>query len=181
MSLAQSPSTFLISCYACREEVPAFGSTASIMTLRNEHASLTSLSPATDSRSPAVGSPSSVEPELELELKLDQRLDEAKKETSTHSPAEPLSCKDSAKDSESIISSGMSSLCNSPPLNSNRLSKYSDRYDAVTLKLLSSRLDESLRDAGSLNSGSGSLCLGRMGSRSVSTSLTNVSVHLSGL
>ncbi|EDW70471.2 uncharacterized protein gogo [Drosophila virilis] len=156
-----------------REEVPAFGSTASMMTLRNEHASLTSLSPATDSRSPAVGSPSSVEPELELELKLDQRLDEGKKETSTHSPAEPLSCKDSAKDSESIISSGMSSLCNSPPLNSHRLSKYSDRYDAVTLKLLSSRLDESLRDAGSLNSGSGSLCLGRMGSRSVSTSLTN--------
>lgn len=55
------------------------------------------------------------------------------------------------------------------------MSKYSDRYDAVTLKLLSSRLDESLRDAKSMNSGSGSLCLGRMGSRSVSASLTNVS------
>lgn len=139
------------------------------MTLRNEHASLTSLSPATDSRSP-VGSPLSGDPELQL-----QRLDGVEKSTTTHTGGEPLSCKDSAKDSESIISSGMSSLCNSPPLNSHRLSKYSDRYDAVTLKLLSSRLDESLRDAASLNSNSGSLCLGRMGSRSVSASLTNVS------
>lgn len=155
---------------SCSEEVPvAFGSTASLMTLRNEHASLTSLSPATDSRSP-VGSPSSGEPELQL-----QHLNEGEKSTTTHTTAEPLSCKDSAKDSESIISSGMSSLCNSPPLNSHRLSKYSDRYDAVTLKLLSTRLDESLRDAASLNSNSGSLCLGRMGSRSVSASLTNVS------
>ncbi|EDW18730.2 uncharacterized protein LOC6582553 [Drosophila mojavensis] len=150
------------------EEVPAtFGSTASLMTLRNEHASLTSLSPATDSRTP-VGSPLSGDPELQL-----QRLDGVEKSTTTHTGGEPLSCKDSAKDSESIISSGMSSLCNSPPLNSHRLSKYSDRYDAVTLKLLSSRLDESLRDAASLNSNSGSLCLGRMGSRSVSASLTN--------
>lgn len=137
------------------------------MTLRNEHASQTSLSPVTDSLSPAdVGSPLS---ETDLEL---QHIDATEQSTA---PADPLSCKDSAKDSESIISSGMSSLCNSPPLNSKRMSKYSDRYDAVTLKLLSSRLDESLRDAKSMNSGSGSLCLGRMGSRSVSASLTNVS------
>lgn len=137
------------------------------MTLRNEHVSQTSLSPVTDSLSPAdVGSPLS---ETDLEL---QHIDATEQSTA---PADPLSCKDSAKDSESIISSGMSSLCNSPPLNSKRMSKYSDRYDAVTLKLLSSRLDESLRDAKSMNSGSGSLCLGRMGSRSVSASLTNVS------
>ncbi|KAH8274559.1 hypothetical protein KR044_012619 [Drosophila immigrans] len=146
------------------EDAAGFGSTTSIMTLRNEHASLTSLSPGAESLSP-VGSPSSAEAELEV-----QRINESAK---TDSPPDPLSFKDSAKDSESIISSGMSSLCNSPPLNSKRLSKYSDRYDAVTLKLLSSRLDESLRDAKSLNSGSGSLCLGRMGSRSVSASLTN--------
>ncbi|EDV97370.1 GH14733 [Drosophila grimshawi] len=148
------------------EEAPGFGSTASMMTIRNEHASLTSLSPATDSLSP-VGSPSSGEPEL-------QRNEEETGQTViVQSPADPASSKDSAKDSESIISSGMSSLCNSPPLNSHRMSKYSDRYDAVTLKLLSSRLDESLRDARSVHSGSGSLCLGRMGSRSVSASLTN--------
>lgn len=140
-----------------------------MMTLRNEHASLTSLSPGAESLSP-VGSPSSGEAELEM-----QCIDETSKLRDSPTTVEPLSGKDSAKDSESIISSGMSSLCNSPPLNSNRMSKYSDRYDAVTLKLLSSRLDESLRDARSLNSGSGSLCLGRMGSRSVSASLTNVS------
>ncbi|KAH8371207.1 hypothetical protein KR093_006540 [Drosophila rubida] len=144
------------------EDAAGFGSSTSMMTLRNEHASLTSLSPGAESLSP-VGSPSSGEAELE-------RINDTAK---IDSPPHPLSCKDSAKDSESIISSGMSSLCNSPPLNSKRLSKYSDRYDAVTLKLLSSRLDESLRDAKSLNSGSGSLCLGRMGSRSVSASLTN--------
>lgn len=149
------------------EDAPGFGSSTSMMTLRNEHASLTSLSPGAESLSP-VGSPSSGEAELEL-----QRIDETAKSRGSPTTIEPLSCKDSAKDSESIISSGMSSLCNSPPLNSKRMSKYSDRYDAVTLKLLSSRLDESLRDAKSLNSGSGSLCLGRMGSRSVSASLTN--------
>ncbi|XP_034483174.1 uncharacterized protein LOC117788497 [Drosophila innubila] len=149
------------------EDAAGFGSTTSMMTLRNEHASLTSLSPGTESLSP-VGSPSSGEAELEL-----QRIDETAKSRDSPTTVEPLSGKDSAKDSESIISSGMSSLCNSPPLNSKRMSKYSDRYDAVTLKLLSSRLDESLRDAKSLNSGSGSLCLGRMGSRSVSASLTN--------
>ncbi|XP_034105109.1 uncharacterized protein LOC117568517 isoform X1 [Drosophila albomicans] len=146
------------------EEAAGFGSNASMLTLRNERASLTSLSPGAESLSP-VGSPSSGEAELEL-----QHINDTAK---IDSPPDPLSCKDSAKDSESIISSGMSSLCNSPPLNSKRMSKYSDRYDAVTLKLLSSRLDESLRDAKSLNSGSGSLCLGRMGSRSVSASLTN--------
>ncbi|KAM8707766.1 hypothetical protein ACLKA7_014839 [Drosophila subpalustris] len=150
------------------EDATGFGSTVSMMTLRNEHASPTSLSPGAESLSP-VGSPSgSGEAELEL-----QCIDETAKSRDSPTAVEPLSSKDSARDSESIISSGMSSLCNSPPLNSKRMSKYSDRYDAVTLKLLSSRLDESLRDAKSLNSGSGSLCLGRMGSRSVSASLTN--------
>lgn len=160
--------TPLIDLLSVSEDKPEFGSTGSVMTLRNENASLASLSPITNSFSPAVGSPSS---EAELEL---QHIDGTEQLTA---PADPLSCKDSAKDSESIVSSGMSSLCNSPPLNSKRMSKYSDRYDAVTLKLLSSRLDESLRDAKSLNSGSGSLCIGRMGSRSVSASLTNVSVN----
>lgn len=139
------------------------GSSASMLTLRNERSS-----PARSlDTGSVIGSPSSGEAEL---AEAHSRTDESK-----DSPLEPASCKDSARDSESIISSGMSSLCNSPPMNSKRLSKYSDRYDAVTLKLLSSRLDESLQDASSLHSVTESLRLGRLGSRSVSSSLTNVS------
>jgi len=118
-----------------------------------------------------IGSPSSAEAELAA---VHSRTD-GSKDSPSDDRLEAPSCKDSARDSESIISSGMSSLCNSPPMNSKRLSKYSDRYDAVTLKLLSSRLDESLQDASSLHSVTESFRLGRLGSRSVSTSLTNVS------
>lgn len=141
------------------------GSSASMLTLRNERSSPDRLSMDNGS---VIGSPSSAEAEL---TGVHSPAEESK-----DSPLEPASGKDSARDSESIISSGMSSLCNSPPMNSKRLSKYSDRYDAATLKLLSSRLDESLQDASSLHSVTESLRLGgRLGSRSVSSSLTNVS------
>ncbi|XP_017059910.1 uncharacterized protein LOC108100487 [Drosophila ficusphila] len=146
-------------------EVQELGSSASMLTLRNERSS-----PARSLETGSViGSPSSAEAELAA---VHSRTD-GSKDSPTDDPMEPPSCKDSARDSESIISSGMSSLCNSPPMNSKRLSKYSDRYDAVTLKLLSSRLDESLQDASSLHSVTESFRLGRLGSRSVSSSLTN--------
>ncbi|KAH8259201.1 hypothetical protein KR026_000721 [Drosophila bipectinata] len=154
------PQAMLAKC----DEMKELGSSASMLTLQNERSSPDRLSLGAGS---VIGSPSSAEAEL----------------AGVHSPAEeskdsgamePASGKDSARDSESIISSGMSSLCNSPPMNSKRLSKYSDRYDAATLKLLSSRLDESLQDASSLHSVTESLRLGgRLGSRSVSSSLTN--------
>ncbi|XP_043647981.1 uncharacterized protein LOC122616553 [Drosophila teissieri] len=145
-------------------EIKELGSSASMVTLRNERAS-----PARSlDTGSIIGSPSSAEDELAA---VHSRSES--KDSPTDEPLEPPSCKDSAKDSESIISSGMSSLCNSPPMNSKRLSKYSDRYDAVTLKLLSSRLDESLQDASSLLSVTESLRLGRLRTRSVSSSLTN--------
>ncbi|XP_017081148.1 uncharacterized protein LOC108114599 [Drosophila eugracilis] len=146
-------------------EVKELGSSASMVTLRNERSS-----PARSlDTGSVIGSPSSAEAELAA---VHSRTDESK-DSPTDEHLEQPSCKDSARDSESIISSGMSSLCNSPPMNSKRLSKYSDRYDAVTLKLLSSRLDESLQDASSLHSVTESLRMGRLGSRSVSSSLTN--------
>ncbi|XP_044317508.1 uncharacterized protein LOC108040179 [Drosophila rhopaloa] len=146
-------------------EVKELGSSASMVTLRNERSS-----PARSlDTGSVVGSPSSAE----AELAEDHSRTDGSKDSPTEEQLEPASCKDSARDSESIISSGMSSLCNSPPMNSKRLSKYSDRYDAVTLKLLSSRLDESLQDASSLHSVTESLRMGRLGSRSVSSSLTN--------
>ncbi|XP_017122062.1 uncharacterized protein LOC108142603 [Drosophila elegans] len=146
-------------------EVKELGSSASMVTLRNERSS-----PARSlDTGSVVGSPSSAEAEL---AEVHSRTGGCK-DSPTDDQLEPASCKDSARDSESIISSGMSSLCNSPPMNSKRLSKYSDRYDAVTLKLLSSRLDESLQDASSLHSVTESLRMGRLGSRSVSSSLTN--------
>ncbi|EDW95209.1 uncharacterized protein Dyak_GE22422 [Drosophila yakuba] len=145
-------------------EIKELGSSASMVTLRNERASPVR---CLDTGS-IIGSPSSAEDELAA---VHSRSES--KDSPTDEPLEPPSCKDSAKDTESIISSGMSSLCNSPPMNSKRLSKYSDRYDAVTLKLLSSRLDESLQDASSLLSVTESLRLGRLRTRSVSSSLTN--------
>ncbi|XP_017012450.2 uncharacterized protein gogo [Drosophila takahashii] len=146
-------------------EIKELGSSASMVTLRNERSS-----PARSlDTGSVVGSPSSAEAELAAV----HSSTDGSKASPTDEGLEPPSCKDSARDSESIISSGMSSLCNSPPMNSKRLSKYSDRYDAVTLKLLSSRLDESLQDASSLHSVTESFRLGRLGSRSVSTSLTN--------
>ncbi|XP_016955597.1 uncharacterized protein LOC108028352 [Drosophila biarmipes] len=146
-------------------EVQELGSSASMVTLRNERSS-----PARSlDTGSVVGSPSSAEAELAA---VHSRTD-GSKDSPSDDQLEAPSGKDSARDSESIISSGMSSLCNSPPMNSKRLSKYSDRYDAVTLKLLSSRLDESLQDASSLHSVTESFRLGRLGSRSVSTSLTN--------
>ncbi|KAH8293436.1 hypothetical protein KR054_000500 [Drosophila jambulina] len=147
------------------DELKEIGSSASMLTLRNERSS-----PARSlDTGSVIGSPSSGEAEL---AEANSRVDDSK-DSPTDDLREPASCKDSARDTESIISSGMSSLCNSPPMNSKRLSKYSDRYDAVTLKLLSSRLDESLQDASSLHSVTESLRLGRLGSRSVSSSLTN--------
>ncbi|XP_026845413.1 uncharacterized protein LOC6596040 [Drosophila persimilis] len=143
------------------DPIPELGSSASMLTLRNERSS-----PARSLEGGiVVGSPSSGEGAMSSKVE--------DGESSPEAHMLPASCKDSAKDSESIISSGMSSLCNSPPMNSKRMSKYSDRYDAVTLKLLSSRLDESLQDASSLHSVSESLRMGRLGSRSVSSSLTN--------
>ncbi|XP_033160922.1 uncharacterized protein LOC117141536 isoform X2 [Drosophila mauritiana] len=145
-------------------EIKELGSSASMVTLRNERSS-----PARSlDTGSIIGSPSSAEAELAA---VHSRSES--KDSPTDEAIEPPSCKDSAKDSESIISSGMSSLCNSPPMNSKRLSKYSDRYDAVTLKLLSSRLDESLQDASSLLSVTESFKLGRLRTRSVSSSLTN--------
>ncbi|EDW44184.1 GM22234 [Drosophila sechellia] len=145
-------------------EIKELGSSASMVTLRNERSS-----PARSlDTGSIIGSPSSAEGELAA---VHSRSES--KDSPTDEAIEPPSCKDSAKDSESIISSGMSSLCNSPPMNSKRLSKYSDRYDAVTLKLLSSRLDESLQDASSLLSVTESFRLGRLRTRSVSSSLTN--------
>ncbi|BFF98331.1 uncharacterized protein DMAD_06516 [Drosophila madeirensis] len=139
------------------EPIQELGSSASMLTLRNERSS-----PARSlDGGSVIGSPSSGE------AVLSSKTDEGECSPEAHM------LPDSAKDSESIISSGMSSLCNSPPMNSKRMSKYSDRYDAVTLKLLSSRLDESLQDASSLHSVSESLRMGRLGSRSVSSSLTN--------
>ncbi|KAH8303561.1 hypothetical protein KR018_003270 [Drosophila ironensis] len=155
------PQAMLATC----DEVKELASSASMLTLRNERSSPARRSLSTGS---IIGSPSSAEAEL---AGVHSRTEESK--DSADDQLEPASCKDSARDSESIISSGMSSLCNSPPMNSKRLSKYSDRYDAVTLKLLSSRLDESLQDASSLHSVTESLRLGRLGSRSVSSSLTN--------
>ncbi|EDX11206.1 GD12205 [Drosophila simulans] len=145
-------------------EIKELGSSASMVTLRNERSS-----PARSlDTGSIIGSPSSAEAELAAVHSRSEA-----KDSPTDEAIEPPSCKDSAKDSESIISSGMSSLCNSPPMNSKRLSKYSDRYDAVTLKLLSSRLDESLQDASSLLSVTESFRLGRLRTRSVSSSLTN--------
>ncbi|XP_068142913.1 uncharacterized protein gogo [Drosophila tropicalis] len=140
-----------------------FGSSASMLTLRNER---TSPSRSLTRSESFAGSPLS-----SGEANASETIPTEESPIEGTSPDEHMvSCKDSAKDSESIISSGMSSLCHSPPMNSKRLSKYSDRYDAITLKMLTStRLD----DASSLNSACGSLPLARMGSRSVSSSLTN--------
>ncbi|KAH8379331.1 hypothetical protein KR009_004210 [Drosophila setifemur] len=148
-------------------ENPEMGSSASMLTLRNERSS-----PAHSlSTGSVIGSPSSGEAELAA---VHSRTEDSKDSSNTDEPLETAGGKDNARDdSESIISSGMSSLCNSPPMNSKRMSKYSDRYDAVTLKLLSSRLDESLQDASSLHSVTESLRMCRLGSRSVSSSLTN--------
>ncbi|XP_075162735.1 thrombospondin-1 like protein golden goal [Haematobia irritans] len=113
----------------CVEE---FGSNGSIVTLRNEI-----LSPPTTqsiSRTPST----------------EEGIAEASPEDSNGEGYEDdedprnatLKRKDSSKDTESIISSGMSSICNSPPMNTKRSSKYSERYDEATLKLTNSYMEE---------------------------------------
>ena len=88
-----------------------------------------------------------------------------------------LTRKDSGKDTESIISSGMSSICNSPPMNTKRSSKYSERYDASTLKMINSSYLEEKTDCESLRS----TIQSRRKSRCASVNLTNVSRFLWGI
>ncbi|XP_046807352.1 uncharacterized protein LOC111681188 [Lucilia cuprina] len=133
----------------CVEE---FGSNGSIVTLRNEI-----ISPTTESlsRSPST--------------------DDVMSGTANESNIDdlnPRSCgtltrKDSGKDTESIISSGMSSICNSPPMNTKRSSRYSERYDASTLKMTNSYLEEKT-DCESIRS-----VAPRRKSRCASVNLTN--------
>ena len=136
------------------------GSSGSIATLRNEI--ISPLSEDFDSRSPSTE---------------EQRVTESQTNDIVCTRSGTLTRKDSGKDSESIISSGMSSLCNSPPMASKRFSKYSDRYDAVTLKVRNSRMDDSMNDCDSLQSSSirDYERISQLDYRSQSGSLTNVS------
>lgn len=141
------------------------GSTGSIVTLRNEIISPTSLNDFSCSIS--------VEQDLHSIHNSDQPDESSQKQNNTGT----LAKKDSGKDSESIVSSGMSSICQSPPLSSKRFSKYSDRYDVATLKLHQNSSFEEHSDADSMRSS----CIrnyehiaSQLGKRSVSASLTNV-------
>ncbi|XP_065362143.1 uncharacterized protein gogo [Calliphora vicina] len=133
----------------CVEE---FGSNGSIVTLRNEI-----VSPTTESlsRSPST------------EDVLSGTANESNLDDINPRSCGTLTRKDSGKDTESIISSGMSSICNSPPMNTKRSSRYSERYDASTLKMTNSYLDEKT-DCESIRS-----IAPRRKSRCASVNLTN--------
>ncbi|XP_073838564.1 thrombospondin-1 like protein golden goal [Musca autumnalis] len=112
------------------KSVDELGSTGSIVTLRNEI-----ISPTTETLSRT--------PSTEDGLVNGTPTDSSNGEEDENDPKHAtLKRKDSAKDSESIISSGMSSICNSPPMNTKRSSKYSERYDAATLKMTNSYMEE---------------------------------------
>uniref|UniRef100_A0A1I8P753 CUB domain-containing protein n=1 Tax=Stomoxys calcitrans TaxID=35570 RepID=A0A1I8P753_STOCA len=108
-----------------RKCVEEFGSNGSIVTLRNEIPTTKSIS-----RTPSI----------------EEGITNGSIEDSNGEDDDPrnatLKRKDSGKDSESIISSGMSSICNSPPMNTKRSSKYSERYDEATLKMTNSYMEE---------------------------------------
>ncbi|KAL9912074.1 thrombospondin-1 like protein golden goal isoform 2-T9 [Glossina fuscipes fuscipes] len=109
----------------CVEE---FGSNGSIITLRNAI-----ISPITETLSQ---SPSYAEEILNSDS-LNSAAGEGDDEENVHSCG-TLTRKDSSKDNESIVSSGMSSICYSPSRQSRDLRKYSE---ATTLKLTSSHFN----------------------------------------
>uniref|UniRef100_A0A1I8N531 Netrin receptor UNC5 n=1 Tax=Musca domestica TaxID=7370 RepID=A0A1I8N531_MUSDO len=115
------------------KSVDELGSTGSIVTLRNEI-----ISPTTEtlSRTPSTEEGLANRTPSECSNGDEEERDESDPRNAT------LKRKDSGKDSESIISSGMSSICNSPPMNTKRSSKYSERYDAATLKMTNSYMEE---------------------------------------
>ncbi|KAI8123472.1 SCO-spondin [Lucilia cuprina] len=132
--------------------VEEFGSNGSIVTLRNEI-----VSPTTESlsRSPST------------EDVMSGTANESNIDDLNPRSCGTLTRKDSGKDTESIISSGMSSICNSPPMNTKRSSRYSERYDASTLKMTNSYLEEKT-DCESIRS-----VAPRRKSRCASVNLTN--------
>lgn len=140
--------------FSCPSSVEEFGSNGSIVTLRNEI-----VSPTTESLS---HSPST-------EDVMSGTANESNIEDVNPRSCNTLTRKDSGKDTESIISSGMSSICNSPPMNNNRSSRYSERYDASTLKMTNSYLEEKT-DSESIRS-----IAPKRKSRCASVNLTNVS------
>lgn len=140
--------------FFCSSSVEEFGSNGSIVTLRNEIASPTTESV---SRSPST------------EDVMSGTANESNTDDVNPRSCGTLTRKDSGKDTESIISSGMSSICNSPPMNTKRSSRYSERYDASTLKMTNSYLEEKT-DCESIKS-----IAPRRKSRCGSVNLTNVS------
>ncbi|XP_061393750.1 uncharacterized protein LOC133329276, partial [Musca vetustissima] len=113
--------------------VDELGSNVSISTLRNEI-----ISPTTESMSRTPSTEGGLVQRTASECSIGNEADEDENDPRNAT----LKRKDSAKDSESIISSGMSSICQSPPMNTKRSSKYSERYDAATLKMTNSYMEE---------------------------------------